>query len=44
MNPKLNLDKLDLQIIQEMMEDAEVSYADLGKKTLCIGRYHPRTY
>ena len=32
MNPKLNLDKLDLQIIQEMMEDAEVSYADLGKK------------
>ena len=31
MNPKLNLDKLDLQIIQEMMEDAEISYADLGK-------------
>jgi len=33
--PKLNvdksLDKLDLQIIQAMMEDAEVSYADLGK-------------
>ena len=32
MTPKLNLDKLDLQIIQEMMEDAEISYADLGKK------------
>ena len=29
---KLNLDKLDLQIIHEMMETAEISYADLGKK------------
>jgi len=32
--PKLNidksLDKLDLQIIQSMMLDAEISYADLG--------------
>ena len=37
MNPKLNLDKLDLQIIQEMMEDAEVSYADLGKKLFVSG-------
>ena len=34
---KLNLDKLDLQIIQEMMEDAEVSYADLGKKLFVSG-------
>ena len=37
MNPKLNLDKLGLQIIQEMMEDAEVSYADLGKKLFVSG-------
>ncbi len=37
MNSKLNLDKLDLQIIQEMMEDAEVSYADLGKKLFVSG-------
>jgi Lrp/AsnC family transcriptional regulator for asnA, asnC and gidA len=37
MTPKLNLDKLDLQIIQEMMEDAEVSYADLGKKLFVSG-------
>ena len=32
MAAKLNLDKLDYQIIQHMMEDAEISYADLGKK------------
>ncbi len=39
--PKLNidksLDKLDLQIIQAMMEDAEVSYADLGKHFFVSG-------
>lgn len=29
---KLNLVKLDYQIMQEMMEAAEISYADLGKK------------
>jgi Lrp/AsnC family transcriptional regulator, regulator for asnA, asnC and gidA len=34
---KLNLDKLDLQIIQEMMETAEISYADLGKKLFVSG-------
>ena len=34
---KLNLDKLDLQIISEMMRDAEVSYADLGKKLFVSG-------
>jgi Lrp/AsnC family transcriptional regulator for asnA, asnC and gidA len=34
---KLNLDKLDFQIIQEMMETAEVSYADLGKKLFVSG-------
>ncbi len=37
MPAKLNLDKLDLQIIQEMMEDAEISYADLGKKLFVSG-------
>lgn len=34
---KLNLDKLDLQIIQAMMEDAGISYADLGKKLFVSG-------
>ena len=34
MGAKLNLDKLDLQIIHEMMADAGISYADLGKKLL----------
>lgn len=41
MNPKLNidksLDKLDLQIIQAMMQDAEISYADLGKQFFVSG-------
>ena len=41
LNPKLNidksLDKLDLQIIQAMMQDAEVSYADLGKQFFVSG-------
>ncbi len=37
MSIKLNLDKLDLQIIQEMMSDAEISYADLGKKLFVSG-------
>ena len=34
---KFNLDKLDLQIIHEMMENAEISYADLGKKLFVSG-------
>jgi len=34
---KLNLDKLDLQIIQHMMEDSMISYADLGKKLFVSG-------
>ncbi|MFT4204338.1 MAG: Lrp/AsnC ligand binding domain-containing protein [Chitinophagaceae bacterium] len=34
---KLNLDKLDYQIIQSMMENAEISYADLGKKLFVSG-------
>jgi len=37
MTGKLNLDKLDLQIIHHMMEDAEISYADLGKKLVVSG-------
>src|SRR5215216_7500185 len=37
MSGKLNLDKLDLQIIHEMMDNAEVSYADLGKKLFVSG-------
>ena len=37
MGGKLNLDKLDLQIIHEMMENAEISYADLGKKLFVSG-------
>lgn len=37
MGAKLNLDKLDLQIIAAMMEDAQISYADLGKKLFVSG-------
>ena len=37
MSAKLNLDKLDLDIIHHMMEDAEISYADLGKKLFVSG-------
>lgn len=37
MTGKLNLDKLDLQIIQYMTEDAMISYADLGKKLFVSG-------
>jgi len=37
MTGKLNLDKLDLQIIHAMMEDAGISYADLGKNLFLSG-------
>ncbi len=37
MPSKLNLDKLDFQIIQIMMQDAGISYADLGKKLFVSG-------
>jgi Lrp/AsnC family transcriptional regulator for asnA, asnC and gidA len=37
MAAKLNLDKLDLQIIHHMIENAEISYADLGKKLFVSG-------
>mgnify|MGYP002378911203 FL=1 len=33
----MNLDKLDLQIIQAMMENAEISYAELGKQLFVSG-------
>lgn len=33
----MNLDKLDLQIIHAMMEDAGISYADLGKNLFVSG-------
>ena len=36
---KLNLDKLDLQIIHAMMEDAGISYADLGKNSDALSSY-----
>lgn len=37
MASKLNLDKLDLQIIHEMLGNAEVPYAELGKKLFVSG-------
>jgi Lrp/AsnC family transcriptional regulator for asnA, asnC and gidA len=37
MEDKLNLDKLDLAIIHHLMENAEISYAELGKKLFVSG-------
>ena len=37
MASKLNFDKLDLQIIHEMLGNAEVPYAELGKKLFVSG-------
>lgn len=34
---KINIDKLDLNIIQEMLENAETPYAELGKKLFVSG-------
>ena len=43
MSAKLNIDKLDLQIIAAMMEDGSISYADLGKKLfVSAGTIHVR--
>jgi len=43
MGTKLNLDKLDRQIIHHMMNDADVSYAELGKKLfVSAGTIHVR--
>lgn len=37
MAAKFNIDKLDLQIIQEMSENADTPYAELGKKLFVSG-------
>ena len=37
MSSSLQFDKLDLQIIQHLVEDATISYADLGKKLFVSG-------
>ncbi len=43
MNKELNIDKLDLQIIQAMMRNAGISYAELGKKLfVSAGTIHVR--
>ena len=43
MNAELNLDKLDHQILHHMMQDAGVSYAELGKKFfVSAGTIHVR--
>ncbi len=43
MSVKLNIDKLDLQIIQALMENSDISYADLGKKLfVSAGTIHVR--
>jgi Lrp/AsnC family transcriptional regulator, regulator for asnA, asnC and gidA len=43
MSQKLNIDKLDLDIINVMMTDGEISYAELGKKLfVSAGTIHVR--
>ncbi|HUM97060.1 MAG TPA: Lrp/AsnC ligand binding domain-containing protein [Chitinophagaceae bacterium] len=43
MTTKINLDKLDHQIIHHMMSDANISYAELGKKFfVSAGTIHVR--
>jgi Lrp/AsnC family transcriptional regulator for asnA, asnC and gidA len=43
MTSKLNFDKLDSQIINVMMNDSEISYAELGKKLfVSAGTIHVR--
>ena len=37
MATKFNIDKLDLQIIQEMLDNADTPYAELGKKLFVSG-------
>jgi Lrp/AsnC family transcriptional regulator, regulator for asnA, asnC and gidA len=37
MTNELNIDKLDLQIIQAMMQSADISYAELGKELFVSG-------
>lgn len=41
--PDLNFDKLDLNIIQQLMHDANISYAEIGKKLyVSAGTIHVR--
>ncbi|MGZ3839107.1 MAG: Lrp/AsnC ligand binding domain-containing protein [Flavisolibacter sp.] len=43
MSADLNIDKLDLLIIQQLMQDAGVSYAEMGKKLfVSAGTIHVR--
>jgi Lrp/AsnC family transcriptional regulator, regulator for asnA, asnC and gidA len=43
MAAELNIDKLDLKIIQQLMQDANISYAELGKKLyVSAGTIHVR--
>jgi Lrp/AsnC family transcriptional regulator for asnA, asnC and gidA len=43
MTADLNIDKLDVQIIQHLMQDANISYADLGKRLfVSAGTIHVR--
>lgn len=43
MSPILNIDKLDVQIIQQLMHDAGLSYAEMGKKLfVSAGTIHVR--
>ena len=43
MAEELNIDKLDLKIIQQLMHDANVSYAEMGKKLfVSAGTIHVR--
>ncbi len=43
MTADLNLDKLDLSIVQQLMHDADVSYAEIGKKLfVSAGTVHVR--
>ena len=37
MSSELNLDKLDYQIIDEMIQSADITYAELGKKLFVSG-------
>jgi len=43
MAEELNIDKLDLKIIQQLMHDANISYAEMGKKLfVSAGTVHVR--
>jgi Lrp/AsnC family transcriptional regulator for asnA, asnC and gidA len=43
MPPVLNIDKLDLKIVQQLMHDASLSYAEIGKKLfVSAGTIHVR--